>query len=137
MPVKPILMADIRNSGGGNHGGGGGNAGGSPLGKHRGNIGVGNYNRFAPFLPRQRILSTGKRQLSLDADPGSPLPKAPRLDSNKIFEQLGDQDKYMEAAKTALAAAYGAITASCKPDDGGLGTALHKLGNLARYVKTW
>jgi len=134
MPVKPILMADIRNSGGGNHGGGGGNAGGSPLGKHRGNIGVGNYNRFAPFLPRQRILSTGKRQLSLDADPGAPLPKAPRLDSNKIFEQLGDQDKYMEAAKTALAAAYGAITASCKPDDGGLGTALHKLGEVCENL---
>jgi len=131
MLVKPILMSDIRYTGGG---GGGNQGGGSPLNRHRGNIGVGNYNRFAPFNPRQRILSSGKRQLSPDSDPTTPLSKAPRLDSNKLFEQLGEQDKYMGAAKEALAAAHGAITAACKPDDGGLGTALHKLGEVCEYM---
>ena len=125
-------MSDIRNSSGGYHGGGSG--GGSPVNKHRGNIGVGNYNRFAPFLPRQRILSSGKRQLSPDPETGTPLTKAPRLDSNKLFEQVGEQDKYMESAKVALAAAHGAISASCKPDDGGLGTALHKLGEVCELL---
>ena len=135
MPVKPILMATIRNScggGGGNYGGG--SSGGTPVNKHRGNIGTGNYNRFAPFLPRQRILSSGKRQLSQDQDDETPFSKAPRLDSNKIFEQLGEQDKYMDAAKLALAAAHAAITAACKPDDGGLGTALHKLGEVCEHL---
>ena len=137
MPVKPILMADIRNTGGGHHGGGGGGgsgSGGSPTHKHRENIGVGNYNRFAPFMPRQRILSAGKRQLSPDLAPGSPLPKAPRLDSNKIFDQLGEQDKLMDAAKAALSAAHGVISAAYKPDDGGLGTALHKLGEFCELI---
>jgi hypothetical protein len=40
----------------------------------------------------------------------------------------------MDAAKLALAAAHGAITAACKPDDGGLGTALHKLGEVCEHL---
>ena len=136
MPVKPTLMADIRNSNGGHYGNGSGGGRGdySPLSRHRENIGVGNYNRFAHFSPRKRILSSGKRQLSPDIDSGPPFSKAPRLDPNKLFEQLGENDKFMEAAKVALSAAHAALSAACKPDDGGTGTALFKLGEVCENL---
>ena len=122
MPTKPTLLADIRPGGSGSYGGGGG----TPLNRHRDNTGQGNYNRFSHLLPRERLPSVGKRPLSPDLAPDSPM-KLPRLDANKIFDQLSEQDKMTETAKEAILAAKAAIAAVCPPDDGGLGTAIHKL----------
>ena len=95
---------------------------------HRNSIGNGFYNRFEPLASRPRLPSQGKRQLS----PGTSQPtfKFPRLDANKVFDQLKGQDSFLDAARTDLETAKNAVAASCKPDDGGMGTALFKLTSV-------
>ena len=117
MPVKPTLMADLRRIGNS-----------SPLNNHRSQLGNGNYNRFDVLSQRPRLPSTGKRQLS----PGASAPpsfKFPRLDSNKMFEKLQGQDEFLTAAKAGIELANKAIGSACKPDDGGIGTALFQLSS--------
>ena len=95
---------------------------------HRNATGNGFYNRFEPLASRPRLPSQGKRQLS----PGTSQPtfKFPRLDANKVFDQLKGQDSFLDAARTDLETAKNAVAASCKPDDGGMGTALFKLTSV-------
>ena len=60
----------------------------------------------------------------------------PRIDHNKIFDQLKKHDNSIETARAALTAANAVIAAHCKPDDGGVGTAFHNLSAaLASILK--
>lgn len=105
----------------------------SPVDKHRSNIGVGGYNRFNALDQRDRSFSLGKRRLPPTANSsngtgdGATSNKVSKLDANTVFAQLRDHDKCIENAKAALAIASNAIGTACKPDDGGIGTALFKL----------
>ena len=122
MPIKPVLMSDLRRI-----------PINSPSNLHSSQIGNGYYNRFEPLTQRPRLSSTGKRQLS----PGASAPpsfKFPRLDSNKMFEKLQGQDNLLAAAKADIETANNAISASCKPDDGGMGTALFKLSSALSNI---
>ena len=120
MPVKPILMSDLRRI-----------AISSPAAKHRSNTGTGFYNRFASLDPRNRLPSTSKQQLSPESTNGNFF-KFPKLDANLIFSQLKGQDTHIENAKNALTAATTAICSTYKPDDGGISTILT---NLAAAVE--
>ena len=125
MPVKAFLMSDIRNKGGP----------ASPASFHRSHVGSGTYNRFDPISPSPRVFTFGKRLLSDDNSEIS-APKVPRIDSSKIFAQLKAHDSALDDARKALAAADLAIAASCKPDDGGVSTALKSLSTaLACIIK--
>ena len=95
-----------------------------PVDDHRSRIGQGNYNRFNALNPRSRTPST-KRARSPETV--IEQAKVPKLDSQVLFDQLKDHDKYMDQAKEALASAAGAIGAACKPDDNGIGTALSRM----------
>ena len=82
---------------------------------------------------RPRLPSTGKGQLS----PGATAPpsfKLPRLDSNKIFKKLQGQDEFLTAAKAGIELANKAIGSACKPDDGGIGTALFQLSSALSNI---
>ena len=96
----------------------------SPVDDHRSRIGQGNYNRFATLNPRSRTPST-KRACSPEVV--IEQVKLPKLDSQVLFDQLPDHDRYMDQAKVALVGAAGAIGAACKPDDNGIGTALSRM----------
>ena len=122
MPIKPVLMSDLRK------------IANSPSASHRSLTGTGSYNRFEPLLNRPRLFSNGKRQLS----PGNQVAQAsfkfPRLDANKIFDKLQGQDTFLETARKELETASNAILASCKPDDGGMGTALTKIASALTNI---
>ena len=122
MPVKPVLMADIRK-----------NTPVSPSAAHRSNVGLGNYNRFDLLSPRRRFPSIGKRSLPPDDDSG-PTPKTPRLDANKVFDMLKDHDATIAGAKDALGCAVTAIDAFFKKDDGGIGTAISKIATALDFI---
>ena len=122
MPVKPILMADIRRT-----------LPSSPAAAHRNSVGTGNYNRF-DFLSRQRqIFSTGKRSLPPD-DTYVPAPKAPRLNADKVFDSLKENDAILTAAKESLKGATDAFNAFFKKDDGGIGSTLFNLVNAVDLI---
>lgn len=122
MPVKPVLMSDLRKT-----------TPTSPLAAHRNRIGNGNYNRFDILEPRSRTFSVGKRRLNMDDGPECASPKMPRLDTNQIFAQLAGHDKIMEEARTALNCAKLSI-ATLKTDDGGIGSAVAKLGEAIGFL---
>ena len=105
----------------------------SPMAAHRSLTGNGSYNRFEPLTNRGRLFSAGKRQLS-PGDVSQASFKFPRLDANKLFEKLQGQDSFLEAAKKEIETANNAILASCKPDDGGMGTALTKLASALTNI---
>ena len=115
MPVKPFLMSDLRKS-----------MTSSPAGKHRDNIGTGNYNRFNPLASKGRTLSVGKRLLS-DDDVTPASPKMPRFDSNLVFEKLASQDKLLEEAKVAMAEAKAVMDTCFKAEESPLGNFFAKL----------
>jgi len=115
MPVKPFLMSDLRKS-----------MTSSPAGKHRDNIGTGNYNRFNPLASKGRTLSVGKRLLS-DDDVTPASPKMPRFDSNLVFEKLASQDKLLEEAKAAMAEAKVVMDTCFKAEESPLGNFFAKL----------
>ena len=122
MPVKPVLMAEIRK-----------NTPSSPSAAHRSSVGIGNYNRFDLLSPRRRFPSIGKRSLPPDDDSG-PTPKTPRLDANKVFDMLKDHDATIAGAKDALGCAVTAIDAFFKKDDGGIGTAISKIATALDFI---
>ena len=105
----------------------------SPLHSHRSQIGNGSYNRFESLSSRPHLPSAGKRQLSPGTN-AQPSFKFPRLDSNKMFEKLQGQDEFLTTAKAEIETATNAISASCKPDDGGIGTALFKLSSALSNI---
>ena len=105
-------MADLRYKGMGQSG-----PPTSPASFHRSHVGSGTYNRFEALSPAPRVFTFGKRLLSDDKAEGS-APKVPRIDHNKIFDQLKEHDSSMETARAALTAANAVIVAHCKPDDG-------------------
>ncbi len=113
MPVQPFLMSEIAKSKPRDPP--------SPVDDHRSRVGQGNYNRFSSLFPRSRTPST-KRARSPEVIVDQV--KLPKLDSDTLFNQLKDHDKYMDQAKAALAGAAAAIGAACRPDDNGIGTAL-------------
>ena len=117
MPVKPILMSDLRRI-----------AIASPAAKHRNSTGTGFYNRFAPLEPRTRLPSTGKRQLCPENENGNYF-KFPKLDANLVYSQLQGQDIHIDNAKKNLDTASAVISANFKPDDGGIGTVLTNLAS--------
>jgi len=125
MPVQTFLMADVRKSP---------EKPPSPAQQHRENVGKGEYNRFGPLAGGQvgkpfKPASNRKRPLENDGYQESPG-KLPKLDANKVFDQLKAHDTLMSVAKNALtevgsyAAKVGAV------DDGGIGTVLYKFGQV-------
>ena len=88
MSVRPVLLKDLRRT---------------AISQHQQGKGKGDHNRFAPLAPRERLISTGKRQLSEVND--APTPKNPRFDANLVFAQLKDQDASLAEAKELLSAA--------------------------------
>ena len=121
MPTKPFLMSDLRR------------IPISPANNHRSQTGNGFYNRFEPLSQRPRLPSLGKRQLSPGGN-SAPSFKFPRLDPNKMFEHLQGQDSFLAAAKAEIETANNCISASCKADDGGVGTALVKLSSALSNI---
>ena len=113
--MKPILMSDLRKI-----------AISSPAKTHRSPIGNGSYNCFDFLSNHPRLPSNGKRQLFPETNSQTSF-KFPRLEVNKVFEKLQGQDSFLEEAKKEIETTSNCILASCKPDDGGLGTALTKL----------
>jgi hypothetical protein len=71
------------------------------LQEHQRRVGTGDYNRYEPLTPRGRTFSVGKRQLpSDDSTIDGNNPKAPKLDSNVLFEQLkGQESSLVEIGK--------------------------------------
>lgn len=123
MPVKPILMSDIRKANPP-----------SPMDTHREKIGNGTYNRFAPLFERPRLLSQGKRQRSEDDIPATTATKVPRLDANKVFDQMSAHDEQITKVKSALKTASEAAQASFKPDDNGIGTVMYSLVEAVQHI---
>jgi hypothetical protein len=90
MSVRPTLLRDIKRT---------------AAQQHQANVGVRSYNRFNPLTgtPRGRILSVGKRQLENPDDAGGNAQKAPKLDSNLIFNQLKEHDSVFTEVDNAIA----------------------------------
>jgi hypothetical protein len=84
MSVRPTLLRDIKRS---------------AIVQHQQSTGNGFYNRWSPLVPRDRILSTGKRRLSGndqgDDMTSSQVNKNPRFDSSVVFGQLKGQEKVL------------------------------------------
>jgi len=105
----------------------------SPADAHRSSVGTGNYNRFNALSPRRRIFSTGKRSLPPD-DTYAPAPKAARLNADKVFDSLKENDAILNAAKESLKGATDAFNAFFKKDDGGIGSTLFNLVNAVDLI---
>ena len=88
MPVRPVLMSDLRKTPP------------SPTDKHKMNVGKGNYNRFEALSHCSRSFSYGKRQLNTDEQVSTA--KLPKLNSDQIFKSLADQDEKMTKAKDTI-----------------------------------
>jgi len=106
----------------------------SPVQSHRVNVGKDSYNRFAILAgggdPGQsRIPSAAKRRRNLDSDQETPG-KQPRLDSNKVFDQLKVHDTILNTAKNALAEAGSVAAKVGAVDDSTIGTVLYKFGQV-------
>jgi len=121
MPVQTFQMADIRKSPA---------KSGSPVQQHRENIGNGEYNRFAPLLGERPLLrprsGSTKRRLS-PAHERDQVSKIPRLDANKVFDQLKVHDNLAAATKNTLTEVAAAAATFSKVDDGGIGTVIYKI----------
>ena len=76
----------------------------SPQDLHRQRVGKGNFNRWNSLSDDSRRPSfSGKRQLEISSSPPPDAPaKAPRLDSNMLFEQMKAHEGKLKEAKTIL-----------------------------------
>jgi hypothetical protein len=88
MSVKPTLVREIRRM---------------AVQQHQASIGTGSYNRFDTLSPRGRTFSVGKRQLEQQGEDPISARKAPRLDSNLVFNQLKEQDSILDEVDTDIA----------------------------------
>jgi hypothetical protein len=93
MVFKTVTMSELKKAGA---------APPSARDSHRDKIGKGNYNRFDLLEPRGRTFSTGKRRLPTDAATVETASKAPKLDSNVIFDQMRAHEGKLKEAKSAL-----------------------------------
>lgn len=103
----------------------------SPVESHRSNVGRGTYNRYEALFPggvssQLRTPTRGKRPLEND-DSSASIPKMPRFDADKVFDQLKSHDSLILAAKASLKEACDTAGLFCKVDDNALGTVLFKL----------
>jgi hypothetical protein len=88
MSVRPTLLRDIKLS---------------AAQQHQAKVGIGTYNRYSPLTPRGRILSSGKRQLEIQGEDDGNANKAPKLDSNLVFDQLKEQDSIIAEVESTIA----------------------------------
>ena len=116
MPVKPILLSELRRAP-------------TPAQLHQKSTGQGNYNRFNLLQGRPRSDSNAsslaiptKRRFEGEDIPQSP--KIPRLDANKVFEQLKAQDTVLAEAKALMAKVSDQVNENFSAQDGGIGTAI-------------
>ncbi len=93
MVFKTITMSELKKSGNGPP---------SARDSHKEKIGKGNYNRFEILDPRPRTFSTGKRRLSPDDSPVETASKAPKLDSNVLFDKMREHEGKLKDARNAL-----------------------------------
>ena len=119
MSVRPVLLKDLRRT---------------AISQHQQGKGKGDHNRFAPLAPRERLISTGKRQLSEVND--APTPKNPRFDANLVFAQLKDQDASLAEAKVLLSAAASTAEDCCSAKDGAMGSIIHSLLKVMALMLT-
>jgi hypothetical protein len=101
----------------------------TPAFQHQLSVGQGNYNRFNVLSDRPRTYSSGKRSLETNPEP-EPVSKQPRMDANKVFDQLKVQDKILEDAKEALLKATKATEDTFSAEDGGMGTAISNINKV-------
>jgi hypothetical protein len=92
MSVRPTLLQDINRT---------------TAQQHQANVGIGTYNRFSALSgagpQRGHVLSVGKRQLENQGEPDGHAQKAPKLDSNLVFDQLKEQDTILAEVETTIA----------------------------------
>jgi len=78
----------------------------TPTQLHRDSVGRGMYNRYGILSSTQKRpppKTVGARKRPLESDEGSSTPgKIPKLDANKVFDQLKAQDNLIVSAKTIL-----------------------------------
>jgi len=124
MPVPTFLMSDIHRSP---------PKAPTPTQQHRENVGRGTYNRYGLLGSSQKgggTRSTSqKRPLSDDPYQESPG-KIPKLDANKIFDQLKVYDTLMNVAKNTLTEVGSCAAKVGNVDDGGIGTVIFKLSQV-------
>ena len=114
MSVCPVLLKDIRRT---------------AIANHQAATGYGNYNRFAPLSPRNRLPSAGKRLRELSLPELAPA-KTPRLDPNAIFDQLKVQDPIFQEAKNLLDTVTKTVEECCSAEDGALGTTIFAITKI-------
>jgi len=105
----------------------------TPAQQHRDNVGKGNYNRYG-FLSSVQKTASGKssaqkRPRNDGHEPDNPG-KIPKLDANKVFDQLKVYDTMMTMAKTTLTEVGSCASKVGSVDDGTIGTAIYKLGQV-------
>ena len=111
MSVRPTLLKDLRRT---------------AIMSHQNLKGIGNYNRFAPLSPRDRLPSQGKRPRDISLPEGN-APKAPKVDANLVFDQLKAQDGIFQEAKTLLNTATTTLEECCSAEDGAIGSVFFSL----------
>jgi len=111
MSVRPTLLKDLRRT---------------AIMSHQNLKGIGNYNRFAPLSPRDRLPSQGKRPRDISPPEGN-APKAPKVDANLVFDQLKAQDGIFQEAKVLMNNATSTLEECCSAEDGAYGTALFNI----------
>jgi hypothetical protein len=116
MSVRPTLLKDIRRD---------------AINNHRNSTGTGNYNRYQLLSPRDRTFSAGKRQLEKSDCDAESAAKAPKLDSNLIFDQLKGQDAVLDEIDSSLASLDKASTDANTPKDPRLDVLLQVVKLLA------
>jgi hypothetical protein len=93
MPVKPVLLKDIKRT---------------AVQSHQLQVGSGSYNRYSPLVSRERTFSYGKRQLPSDAS-AETASKSPRLDRKIIFDQVRVHESAIRELKKMVTASSGKV----------------------------
>jgi hypothetical protein len=118
MVFKTITMSELKKAG---------NVPPSARDSHKDKIGKGNYNRFEVLDPRPRTFSTGKRRLAPDDSPVETASKAPKLDSNALFDKMREHEGKLKDAKNALEEVRTSNPVLLTATDDGLGKCLSQI----------
>jgi hypothetical protein len=119
MVFKTVTMSELRKSGGA--------PAATAMDSHHENIGKGTYNRFQALDPRGRTFSTGKRRLAQDDSSQETVSKAPRLDSNMLFEQMRVHEDKLKNAKNILDETSKVCDEAFQAAHGGIGKCVTQL----------
>jgi len=103
----------------------------TPTQLHCDSVGRGMYNRYGILSSSQKRpppKTVGPRKRPLESDEGPATPgKIPKLDANKVFDQLKAHDNLMVSAKTILTEVGACAEKVGRVDDGVIGSVIYKL----------